>query len=163
MTRRRRSAIDRVVRGAAAGAAGTTALNAITYADILLRARPSSDVPAKMAGVLAGHAGLRFLALENETEAAQHRRQAVGALLGYMTGAAIGAAYGVIQPSLGRPSRLAAGLALGLSAMAASDIPFAVTGVSDPRTWSLTDWLSDTVPHLIYGLATATIYGLEGD
>ena len=31
--------------GAAAGAAGTTALNAVTYLDMALRGRPTSDTP----------------------------------------------------------------------------------------------------------------------
>ncbi len=38
--------------------------------------------------------------------------------------------------------------------MAASDVPIAALGVSDPRTWSLSDWASDVIPHLIYGVAT---------
>jgi hypothetical protein len=28
----------------------------------------------------------------------------------------------------------------------------AAMGVSDPRKWSVSDWLSDLVPHLAYGL-----------
>ena len=42
--------------------------------------------------------------------------------------------------------------------MAASDIPIALTGVSDPATWSTTDWLSDLIPHLVYGLVTVAVY-----
>jgi hypothetical protein len=34
-----------VLRGAAAGAAGTTALNAVTYLDMVVRGRPASDAP----------------------------------------------------------------------------------------------------------------------
>jgi hypothetical protein len=30
----------------------------------------------------------------------------------------------------------------------------AVLGVSDPRTWSAADWISDVVPHLAYGVVT---------
>jgi hypothetical protein len=26
-----------------------------------------------------------------------------------------------------------------------------VLGVTDPRAWSLVDWISDVVPHLAYG------------
>jgi hypothetical protein len=33
-----------LARGAAAGAAGTTALNAVTYLDMAVRARPASDM-----------------------------------------------------------------------------------------------------------------------
>jgi hypothetical protein len=31
-----------------------------------------------------------------------------------------------------------------------------VLGVTDPRTWSATDWVSDLVPHLVYGLVVKT-------
>ena len=36
-----------LLSGAAAGAAGTTALNVITYLDIALRGRPTSSTPGK--------------------------------------------------------------------------------------------------------------------
>jgi hypothetical protein len=36
----------------------------------------------------------------------------------------------------------------------------AALGVSDPTTWSATDWISDVVPHLVYGLVTAAV--IEG-
>jgi hypothetical protein len=36
--------------------------------------------------------------------------------------------------------------------------------VTDLRTWSATDWLSDAVPHLAYGLVTAAVVqGLDRD
>jgi hypothetical protein len=38
--------------------------------------------------------------------------------------------------------------------MAAGDVPLARLGISDPRTWSRTDWISDVVPHLAYGAVT---------
>ncbi|MEU3465011.1 hypothetical protein ABZ721_34300 [Streptomyces sp. NPDC006733] len=42
--------------------------------------------------------------------------------------------------------------------------PGAAAGVSDPRRWSRTDWISDAVPHLAYGLAAyATLLALEED
>jgi hypothetical protein len=37
-----------VLHGAAAGAAGTTALNAVTYLDMLIRARPESTTPGQV-------------------------------------------------------------------------------------------------------------------
>jgi len=30
--------------------------------------------------------------------------------------------------------------------------------VSDPTTWGLSGWASDAIPHLIYGLVTASTY-----
>jgi hypothetical protein len=31
-------------------------------------------------------------------------------------------------------------------------------GITDPRTWGTTGWISDLVPHLAYGLATAAAF-----
>ena len=43
-----------------------------------------------------------------------------------------------------------------------SDSTLAGLRVSDPRTWSVTDWLSDLIPHLVYGTVTyATLVALE--
>jgi hypothetical protein len=35
--------------------------------------------------------------------------------------------------------------------MLAADLTTAALGVSDPRTWDATSWLSDVVPHLAFG------------
>jgi hypothetical protein len=32
-----------------------------------------------------------------------------------------------------------------------------VLGVTDPRTWSASDWMSDVVPHVAYGAVTGSI------
>ena len=36
-------------------------------------------------------------------------------------------------------------------------------GVTDPRTWGAAGWVSDLLPHLAYGLATATVYEALAD
>jgi hypothetical protein len=41
--------------------------------------------------------------------------------------------------------------------MAAGDGPMTALGVTDPRTWAATDWISDVVPHLAYGTVTAWV------
>ena len=35
--------------------------------------------------------------------------------------------------------------------MAATDAGNVALGLTDPREWSASDWLSDLVPHLAYG------------
>jgi hypothetical protein len=145
----------RLLWGAAAGAAGTTALNAVTYADMLLRGRAPSGVPAKAAGIIAGQLGIHSLAVDNDTPAAEHRREAAGAMLGYLVGAGMGIAHATIAPK--GDSLLRDGIALGLAAMAASDGPIVLTGASDPTTWGISGWLSDAIPHLAYGLVTAAV------
>lgn len=150
--------MNRVLRGAIAGAAGTIALDLTTYGDMLLRGRGASSVPANMAGVLADQAGFTPLATDTPGEQAGNRRQAAGALLGYGSGVTIGVLYGLIRGGNAGKASPVAGAAVGLSAMAASDLPIALTGISDPATWSATDWLSDIIPHLVYGLVTVAVY-----
>ncbi len=72
-----------------------------------------------------------------------------------MTGVGIGAAYVVGRGCACADNPVRTGVLLGLAAMAASDAPIALTGASDPRSWTRADWLSDLIPHLAYGLATA--------
>ena len=44
--------------GLVAGAVGTIALDVATYADMIARARPASETPAKLVAVLAERAGI---------------------------------------------------------------------------------------------------------
>lgn len=155
--------MNRVLRGAIAGAAGTIALDLTTYGDMLVRGRGASSVPAQVAGVLASRLGVAPLAQSTESERADNRREAAGALLGYTTGVGIGALYGVLRGQSHAGASPLTGAAVGLSAMAASDVPIALTGVSDPATWSATDWLSDLIPHLVYGLVTVAVYEAIGE
>ena len=87
-----------VVRGVIAGAAGTVALNVATYFDMALRGRPASTVPADLAGRLAEVVGVDALAgRDGADEQAGNRRTGTGALLGYVNGLGIGAAYGALS------------------------------------------------------------------
>lgn len=142
--------------GVAAGAAGTVALDVATYADMALRGRPSSTVPAQLAGLLADRVGLPLAA--GGDDRAERRKSGVGALFGYATGLGVGAAYGLLRPSLGAIPLPLAGVGVGLAAMAASDVPIAVSGVSDPARWGASGWAADLLPHLAYGLVTASAY-----
>ncbi|MFE9692304.1 hypothetical protein [Micromonospora sp. NPDC005806] len=142
-----------VVDGAIAGAVGTTALNVVSYLDIVLRARPASSTPEETAGRLADVA---HLDLGPEKKAA-NRRSGLGAVIGYATGIAAGALFGVLAARRRIPVPLAAGL-LGGGVMATSDGSIAALGVSDPRTWRPGDWLSDLIPHLAYGMAAAATW-----
>ena len=143
--------------GAVAGAAGTLALDMASYADMAVRGRPASSVPARLAAVLADRFGISQLSTDKAAsdEKARNRQSGVGALLGYVTGLGVGTAYGLLRPHVrGVPTPLA-GVGVGLAAMAASDIPIVALGVSDPATWGVSGWLSDLVPHLAYGIVTA--------
>jgi hypothetical protein len=150
--------LRRVLLGVIAGAAGNLTLEIVTYGDMLLRGRSASGVPAKIAGILADDFGIEALSSAATSNQADNRRSAAGALLGYALGAGLGGAYGLVRPGLGRMSTPLAGVAVGVVAMTAADASYAVTGASDPKTWTVTDWISDLVPHIIYGLVTVATY-----
>lgn len=146
--------VRNLLLGIVAGAAGTVALDTATYADMAIRGRPSSGVPAQLAGLLADKAGIPF----GGDDTAKNRKSGLGALFGYATGLGVGVAYSLLQPSLAALPVPLAGLGVGLAAMAASDVPIAVSGVSDPATWGVSGWAADLGPHLVYGLVTASVY-----
>ncbi|HLJ79957.1 MAG TPA: hypothetical protein VKT52_00640, partial [Ktedonobacterales bacterium] len=132
--------VSETLAGIAAGAVGTMALDVATYTDMIIRGRPSSGVPAQVAGTLAEGVGLDLSAgsdgdVDAAKQKAESRKSGLGALMGYATGIGIGAAYGMVRPYLGRWSLPLAGATLGVAAMAAGDAPAVVTGATDPRTW----------------------------
>jgi hypothetical protein len=144
-----------ILAGAAAGAAGTTALNTAAYADMAWRGRPSSDTPQQTVEALAARTGLSVPGSGDERA---NRLSGLGALAGIATGVLIGAAYGAVR-SLGvRPPLAVSGLLTGAAAMAVNDAGMTALGVTDPRTWSRTDWVADAVPHLAFGVVTAATY-----
>ncbi|HZC77357.1 MAG TPA: hypothetical protein VE258_06380 [Ktedonobacterales bacterium] len=162
------------LRGAAAGAVGTVALDITTYADMMIRGRPSSNVPAQVAEKLTQAVGVDLAADAGDTggqskdgAAAQAQEQqrlsGLGALMGYATGLTVGALYGLTRPAIGKLPLPLARLALGAVAMVGSDVPAVATGATDPKTWGTSGWLADIVPHAIYGLVTVAAYELFDD
>jgi hypothetical protein len=150
--------MGRLTKGLAAGAVGTTLLNAGTYLDMAITGRPASSVPDTAVDRMAERAGISL----GEGEAAANRRSALGALMGLATGMTAGAVYGVIRPSAPRVPRRLAVLAVGLGTMAATDSSIVAAGITDPRSWSAHDWASDVLPHLAFGAAVvATFETLE--
>ena len=141
--------------GAAAGAAGTAALNAATYADMTWRARPASQTPEQTVEKLAEAADVQ---VPGQGDARSKRLSALGALSGIVTGVGVGALYGGARALGLRPPIWLGAVLTAAGALAGSNGPMAILGVTDPRSWSTTDWLSDVVPHLAYGVVTATTY-----
>ncbi|WP_236833617.1 hypothetical protein, partial [Blastococcus sp. MG754427] len=147
--RRGISTLGWALRGAAAGAAGTTALNAVTYLDMVARGRGSSSTPEQTVEKLAAAA---HVPIPGDEQTRQNRVQGLGPMTGLVAGVGVGVVGGLARAS-GLLSTKPVGTVLtGLGAMLAANGPMAVLGVTDPRTWSATDWLSDLVPHLAYGL-----------
>ena len=145
--------IRALLAGAAAGAAGTTALNGMTYLDIAVRGRPSSSTPEDSVDRVAEVAGLD---IPGDGEARQNRLSGLGALTGLVTGVSVGALAGLLTAKLRVPLPVLSVL-VGTAAMAGSNAPMTALGVTDPRTWDATSWLADAIPHLAYGGVTAAV------
>jgi hypothetical protein len=145
---------NRIIAGLLAGAAGTTALDAVTYSDMALRGRPGSEMPEHLVDAITERAGIEL----GNDETVPGRRQGIAGLLGIATGLGAGVAYG-LAGGAHTPWRVAAGaVALTVAASLASDTPAIGAGLTDPRTWTAEDWLADLVPHLAYGAVTAITY-----
>ena len=146
--RRGISPLGWALRGAAAGAAGTTALNLVAYGDMAVRGRPASTTPEQTVEKLAGKA---HVSVPGAPERRQNRVEGLGALTGLGAGVAIGALVGLVR-ALGYRSQPLVGTGLiTAGVLVATNGPMTVLGVTDPRTWSRVDWISDVVPHLAYG------------
>ncbi|EIV92328.1 hypothetical protein [Frankia sp. QA3] len=140
-----------LLAGAAAGAAGTTALNAVTYLDMAWRGRPASDTPQRSVESLAARVDVD---IPGAGDTRANRLQGLGLLAGLATGVLTGALAGVLRAFGLRPGPLAGAVLTGAGAMGAADGSMTALGVSDPRTWDAAGWAADAVPHLAYGLVT---------
>ena len=148
-------ALGWILRGAAAGAAGTTALNVAGYLDMAVRGRPASSTPQRTVETLAG---LAHVTVPGQGETRGNRVEGLGALTGLVSGIGVGGVLGLARASGFRAGTLLTTLVVLVS----TNGPMTVLGVTDPRTWSRTDWISDVVPHLAYGaVVTTTLDALD--
>ena len=143
--------------GAAAGAAGTTALNAVTYLDMVLRARPASSTPEATVEALAERTGGT---IPGDDDARRNRIAGLGPLVGIAAGVGVGVLLGAARAAGVRPGLANGTLLAGAVALVAGNGPMVALGVTDPRQWSATDWASDVVPHAVYGAVTAALLRL---
>jgi hypothetical protein len=149
MARRRIGTTGWALRGAAAGAAGTTVLNVVTYLDMAVRGRPASSTPGNTVERLAQTA---HLTVPGEGAKRASRVEGLGALAGLVAGIGVGGLLG-----LARATGFRAGpLLTTLIVLVSTNGPMTVLGVTDPRTWSAVDWVSDVVPHLAYAAVVTT-------
>ncbi|MCO1595070.1 hypothetical protein M8C17_07825 [Micromonospora sp. RHAY321] len=139
--------------GAIAGAVGSTALNVVSYLDMALRARPASSTPEATVDRLAGIAHVDL----GSGDRAANRRSGLGPLIGYGLGIAAGVAFALYAGGRRQPLPMATGV-LGAGVMTMTDGSITALGISDPRTWRRSDWISDIIPHLAYGLTAAATW-----
>ena len=147
------STLGWVLRGAAAGAAGTTALNAVTYLDMVGRGRGTSSTPEQTVEALAEKAHVQ---IPGDEETRSNRVQGLGPLTGLVAGIGVGVLAGLARAAGFRTPPLVGTALTTVGVLVAANGPMTVLGITDPRTWSTTDWVSDVVPHLAYGLVVKT-------
>ncbi|MBA3233886.1 MAG: hypothetical protein H0T17_08075 [Propionibacteriales bacterium] len=147
--------IRQILTGAAAGAAGTTALNAVTYLDMAIRARPTSSTPEDTVDELADRTPFD---IPGQGDTRDNRVAGLGPLMGLATGVAVGAAYGAVTALLNRPRPGWGSVLVGGAAMLAGNGPMTLLGLTDPREWDAASWMADVVPHMAYGVVTATTF-----
>jgi hypothetical protein len=143
-----------MLRGAAAGAAGTTALNTVGYLDMVVRARAASSTPEHTVERLSERTHLH---VPGEGEDRDNRVAGLGALSGIAVGVGIGALLGLMRSAGRRPSAIGGGLTAAVGALIGTNGPMMLLGVTDPGKWAATDWIADLVPHLAYGTVVAGV------
>ncbi len=119
------SLVRGVLIGAAAGAAGTTALNAVTYLDMVARGRPTSSTPEDTVEKLSDKA---HVPVPGEGDARQNRVAGLGPLTGLVAGVGVGAGLGVGRAAGWRPDLVVSGLLATVGALIGSNAPMTVLG-----------------------------------
>src|SRR4051812_31175125 len=123
--------------------------------DVAIRARPASQTPESSVEQLSNATGIKIPGSEKER---QNRLAGLGPMLGIAAGVGTGAVLGAVWSKGWGAGRLGSVVAATVRALAAGNAPMIVLGVSDPRSWSASDWVSDVVPHFCYGAVTAAAW-----
>jgi hypothetical protein len=145
-----------LVAGAIAGAAGATALNVVTYADMAFRGRSASSRPEAAADAMASTAGAE---VPGDAEETKNRKSGLGNIAGIGVGVGLGAITGVLRAFHVKVPKPLAPFVMGLAAMAVSDGVMSRLEVTDPRTWDAKSVAADALPHLAYGFVqTAALH-----
>jgi hypothetical protein len=153
MSRRRIGTLGWVLRGAVAGAAGTSALNAVTYLDMVVRGRASSSTPERTVEALAAKA---HVPIPGDEQTRSNRVEGLGPLTGLAAGIGVGVLTGLVRATGFRSRPLVGTGLISAGVLVAGNGPMTALGITDPRTWSTTDWVSDVVPHVVYAAVVKT-------
>ena len=144
------SMLRQLAAGVVAGAAGTTALNTVTYLDMVVRGRPASSTPEQTVDRMMSVVGVQLPGHEPQRSA---RRCALGALLGSAAGVGAGVALAAAHAAMQRPRPATTLVGSWGLAMLVGNGPMTLLGVTNPLTWSRRDWAADVAPHLAYAMA----------
>ncbi|MFE2547458.1 hypothetical protein ACFXGI_02690 [Streptomyces sp. NPDC059355] len=140
-----------VLHGAVAGLAGTTALNMAGYVDIVFRGRPISDTPEITVRTLAAKLHVR---IPGDEQIQENRIAGLGPLTGYAVGMGMGVALSLAQAAGWLPTKASRYAVASLFALTVTNMPIFLLGISDPRTWAPSDWVSDIIPHGLFAVVT---------
>ena len=143
-----------LLSGAAAGAAGTSALNVLGYLDIAVRGRASSTTPERTVEAMARLFGLT---VPGSGDVLANRLSGLGALTGYAAGIGMGMILGLAFAWGWRPRLLVVMTVATVLALVGTNGPMTVLGVTNPLTWGVVGLISDLIPHLGYGVVTALV------
>ena len=147
-----------LLAGAVAGAAGTTALNAVTYLDMVVRGRPASSTPQETIAELSRRSGVR---VPGDEVTRGNRLEGLGALGGIAAGVATGVATGALLATAraagADPGYSAAFVTTAALVLVAGNGPMTALGITDPRTWDAEAWASDVAPHLAFAAVAAYV------
>ncbi|MEJ8672024.1 hypothetical protein WKI71_37710 [Streptomyces sp. MS1.AVA.1] len=98
------------------------------------------------------------LRIPGEGAVQENRIAALGALTGLAAGTGMGVVLGLAHAAGWRPAPSAQYAVAVVGALAATNGPMTVLGVTDPRTWAAADWAADIVPHLAYAVVTVSVF-----
>lgn len=112
-------------------------------------------MPRQLVDRLAKQIGINTS--DTPSEMVKNRESGIGALMGYSDGLLAGTLYGMPRPTMHNLPKPIAGIGLGLAVMVLTDAPMTAMQLTDPRQWGMSGWLSDLIPHLAYGMATAWV------
>ncbi|WNO76707.1 hypothetical protein [Streptomyces sp. AM8-1-1] len=143
-----------LLHGAVAGLAGTTALNIAGYAEIAFRGRPVSETPEITVRTLAEKLHIRIPGVD---EVRENRIAGLAPLTGYTVGLCMGAALSVVQAAGWPPTKASRYAFASLFALTVTNAPIMLLGISDPRTWAPSDWVSDIIPHVLFAAVTVRV------
>ena len=90
--------------------------------------------------------------IPGDEEHRQNRVAGLGPLTGLVTGIGVGVLAGLARAAGFRSSPLVGTALTTVGVLVGSNGPMTALGITDPRTWSATDWASDVVPHLAYAV-----------
>lgn len=97
-----------------AGAAGTVALNTVTYLDMTVRGRPASATPERKVGAIERKIGRAISDEGAHSKTAASRRSGLGALMGIASGLSTGFACGFVRSRFREVPLAASAVAAGV-------------------------------------------------